>query len=345
MSDVKAKIVEFDLHSHPNADLLSIAKIRGTGWQCVVKTDGMIGKSLGVYIPIDAQVPVSHPTFKFLADKTKGEWFRIKTIRLRQQLSQGLLLPAPNGAKLGDDLTETLGVVRWDPPVPAKLAGDLVREPGNFQKYTSIENWKNYPSIFVDGDSVRITEKIHGTNYRFGYVSDGRIGGELTYCVGTHRTARHKEGKNLYSQTSVQLGLEEKMGTLVHRFCPVVHFIVFAEIFGRGVQDLTYGLKQTTGLRIFDVLIDHVYQPWEVVQEVALQLGVETVPILYCGPFSESTVLSFRDGGTTISSGGHMREGIVVTAEPEEFHPEIGRKIIKFISDDYLLRSGATDGH
>lgn len=257
------------------------------------------------------------------------------------------MLPAPEGAKLGDDLTDELGVIRWEPEVPTKLSGDLVSEPGNFQKYTSIENWKNFPIIFAEGDLVRITEKIHGTNFRFGHVSaDGRVDGEHTYCVGTHRTARAKDGKNLYSQTSVQLDLEAKIGTLVHRFSPEQNFVIFGEIFGRGVQDLTYGLNQTTNLRIFDVLVNHVYQPWEVVEEVAFHLGVKTVPLLYRGPYSEAIALSLRDGGgTTISGGNHMREGIVVTAEPESFHPEIGRKILKFISDEYLLRSGATDGH
>ena len=344
MTEIQAKIVEFDLLPHPNADLLSIAKLRDKEWQCVVKTSDMIDRKLGVYIPIDALVPVANPAFAFLTGQAKADGtFRIKTIRLRQQLSQGLLLPAPEGAQLGDDLTEALGVTRWEPVIPAHLAGDLIREPGNFQKYTSIENWKNFPNVFKEGDMVRMTEKIHGTNARFGFVDDGSVEG-MRYFVGTHRTARDKDGKNLYSEMSRKLELEEKIGQFAHNRGISAHLIVFGEIYGPGVQDLTYGLKGETGLRIFDILVDHQYQPWEVVQEVADHLKVETVPLLYRGPFRLDLALAHRDGKTTIGSA-HLREGIVVTADPDVFDPTVGRKMLKFISDDYLLRKGATDGH
>lgn len=342
MTEIKAKIVEFDLVPHENADLLSIALIRGSGWQCVVKTSDMLDKSLGLYIPIDAEVPVSNSMFSFL-DKGAGKPFRIKTIRLRGSLSQGLLLPAPEGAKLGDDLTEALGVTRWEPAIPTCLAGDMVREPGNFQKYTSIENYKNYPHIFQDGDLVRITEKIHGTNCRYGFVNDGSVSG-LKYFVGTHKTARDKDGTNLYSKIGRELQIEEKLTGMMNKNI-MHHFIIYGEIYGSSVQDLNYGCaKNEQQFRIFDVCVDHQYQSWSVVQEVAVRLGVETVPLLHIGPFSLEKALALRDGRTTLG-GGHVREGIVVTAEPETSHSEIGRKIIKFISDDYLLRKNATDGH
>lgn len=344
MTDVRAKVVEFDLHKHPDPEVkfLSIAKIRGKGWQCVVKTTDMKDARYGIYIPIDAEVPTTHPMFAFLDKKGDGKPFRIKTIRLRQQLSQGLLLPAPEGVKPGDDLTEQLGIARWEPTIPKHLAGDMVREPGNFQKYTSIENWKNFPDIFLEGDMVRITEKIHGTNCRFGFVDDGKIDG-MTYFVGTHKTARAKDGTNLYSEVSRNLQVEEKLQPLLKEFKPKQHFIVFGEIYGWNVQDLVYDCgKNQQQFRVFDVLIDHVYQPWSVIEKVASTLGVKTVPVLYRGRYNLGETLRLRDGKTTLREG-HVREGVVVTAEPETFHPEIGRKIIKFISDEYLLRKGEKD--
>lgn len=346
MTDIKAKVVEFELHPHPEADTLSIAIIKGTGWQCIVRTSDVIGKSLGVYIPIDAEVSVDVPQFSFLASQAKsGGKFRIKTIRLRNRLSQGLLIPAPENAKLGDDLTETLRVTRWEPPITSALVGgDQVREPGNFQKYTSIENQKNFPNVFDSNDMVRVTEKLHGTNCRFGFVNDGLEAG-LSYIVGTHKTARNKDGNNIYSRISRELKIEENLAVLVQKENPKIHFIVFGEIFGYGVQDLHYGCeKNKQSFRIFDVLVDHRYQTWEKVCEVATALGVATVPLLYRGGFDPSLLIQLRDGATTLGHG-HVREGVVVTAEPETTHPEIGRKIIKYISDDYLLRKGATDGH
>lgn len=345
MTEIKAKVVEFDLVPHKNADVLSIAMIKGSGWQCIVKTSDMIDKKLGVYIPIDAEVPVSNPIFAFLDKDKKGKPFRIRTIRLRGALSQGLLVPAPEGAILGDDFTETWGVTRWEPVIPTHLAGDMIREPGSFQKYTSIENYKNFPNVFLSGDQVRITEKLHGTNCRFGFVDDGTVAG-LRFFVGTHKTARDKTGDNLYSRVARALKIEENLAEVMTKLGSAKsHFIIYGEIYGYNVQDLTYGCaKNEQQFRIFDVSVDHQYQPWEVVQEVAAGLGVAIVPVLHRGSFSLETALALRDGLTTLGAA-HVREGVVVTAEPEATHLEVGRKIIKFISDEYLLRRNATDGH
>lgn len=344
MTEIKAQVVEFDLLPHPNADVLSIAKIRNKEWQCVVKTSDMVGKSIGIYIPIDALVPTSKPEFSFLADKSKSDGTaRIKTIRLRQKISQGLLINAPEGSVVGDDFTEALGVTRWEPAIPAMLAGDMVREPGNFQKYTSIENYKNFPNVFTENDNVVITEKCHGSNARFGLINDGT--NSLQYYVGTHKTARDKNGTNLYSKISQSLDIETKLRLIVDDYKPTIHFIIFGEIYGSGVQDLRYDCEVgEQKLRLFDVLIDHQYQPWVTVETIAKTIGIETVPVLYRGKYSVTKAMELREGKTTLG-GAHIREGIVVKSDPEDYDPEIGRKIIKFISDEYLLRKNATDGH
>lgn len=338
----RAKIVEFTLHKHPDADILSVAVIKNTGWQCVVKTEDFHGVKYGIYILIDSEVPTTNAMFAFLDKKGNKKPFRIKTIRLRQQLSQGLLIPAPEGAILDEDWTERLGVTRWEPVIPKHLAGDMVREPGNFQKYTSIENWKNFPTVFSNGDMVRVTEKIHGTNCRFGFVDEGKADG-LTYFVGTHKTARSIDGNNLYSEVSRKLRVEEKLRPLLNELAPKQHLLVFGEIYGWSVQDLVYDCaKNQQQFRIFDVLIDHAYQPWSMVERVAALLEVQTVPLMYQGPFDLEETLKMRDGKTTLG-GQHVREGVIVTSEPEMHHSEVGRKIIKFISDDYLLRKGEKD--
>jgi RNA ligase (TIGR02306 family) len=152
MTEIKAKVVKYDLRPHPNADVLSVAMVQGTGWQCIVKTDDAKDSDLGVYIPIDAEVDATMPEFTFLAPLAKNGKCRIKTIRLRGMISQGLLLPAPKDAKLGDDLTEALKVTRWEPPVNVHFAGDQIREPGVFARYTSITNIKYALSMFQDGE-------------------------------------------------------------------------------------------------------------------------------------------------------------------------------------------------
>jgi RNA ligase (TIGR02306 family) len=351
MSELKAKVVRYQTQTHPFADLLSIALVGGTGWQCVVGKDDIPGDKLGIYIPIDAEVPIDRPEFAFLAPKVKkGNLFRIKTIRLRGVLSQGLLIPLPPTTDLveGQDVTESLGVTRYEPPVPPHMSGDMVRSPGNFQKYTSIENFKNFPNVFKEGDIVRVSEKIHGTNCRYGFVNAGMVADDSTekleFFVGSHNTAKNVNGNNLYSRIARELNIKEKMQELLPEFGAKFNFLVFGEIYGFGVQDLHYGCeKNEQRFRIFDVLVDGQYQDFDTVVKVAKTLGVEVVPSCYRGPFDLGLILSLRDGTSLL--GKHVREGVVVVAEPEQVHQEIGRKMLKFISDDYLLRSGATDGH
>jgi RNA ligase (TIGR02306 family) len=342
MTEIKAKVVEYELEKHPNADTLSIAHVKETGWQCVVRTDDFAGKTKAIYFPIDALVSPSFPEFKFLDKNGKGKPQRIKTIRLRDVLSQGLLIPADENLPVGEDFTEHFNVQRYEPPIPACMSGDNVQEPSAFTKYTNIENYKNYPDVFVEGDNVIITEKIHGTNGRWAFVNEND---NLTYMVGSHKTAKKPDGETIYAQLAVQYGVEEKLKTLVERFQPKRNLIIFGEVFGWKIQDLNYGCKlNERQIRIFDFLLDDQYQSWDTLVEISDIIGIPTVPLLYRGPYSLSTAMSLRDGPTTLGQE-HMREGAVVKADPEAWCRVVGRKIIKFVSDEYLLRKGGTDSH
>jgi RNA ligase (TIGR02306 family) len=366
-----ARLVSFTLHKHPNADRLSIAKIDGTDWQCVTATDQWHGATSGqaVYIAIDALLDPTRPYFDFLKDKATKKFadgrpgHRLKTVRLRGALSQGMIIPVPDdeAAKLGDfphniDWTAALGIERYEPPIPAELRGDMVREPGAFARYTKIENAKNFPDLFAEGETVRVTEKIHGTNFRVGLVFDGTDGGPR-YMVGTHGTARDPNGTNLYSMMARKFLPEAGFRAAIAKVGPEgacwfkEHCIVFAEIYGHKVQDLHYGCKANEQqVRVFDVLVDHQYQSWESVQYVARLLGLETAPLLHEGPFEKEKVLALRDGASTLPDTTHVREGVVVTAMPEARVDDPatgfqGRKILKYISDAYLERKDARDGH
>lgn len=112
-----------DVITHPNADKLDIAFIGG--WQCVVKRDSVVAGELAIYAEIDSLLPLINPIFSFLGERKSNikvyndiAYSRIKTIRLRGEISQGLLLPIkdiPNSTelKIDDDLTELLGVLKY----------------------------------------------------------------------------------------------------------------------------------------------------------------------------------------------------------------------------------------
>ncbi len=119
-----------DIQPIVGADAIVVAKVKG--WNVVVKVNEYKVGDLAVYYEIDSFLPI-RPQFEFLRKSSykrmvSTEGFRLKTIKLRGQLSQGLLTPIPDGIlnpKEGDDLTEALDIVKYEHPIPAQLAGKI----------------------------------------------------------------------------------------------------------------------------------------------------------------------------------------------------------------------------
>jgi len=92
------------------ADLIETATV--LGWEIVVKKNEYKQGDLCCYIQIDTVVP-DKPEFEFLRERK----FRVRTIKLRKQISQGLIIPLPFGYwEEGDDLTEIVGVKKYEKP-------------------------------------------------------------------------------------------------------------------------------------------------------------------------------------------------------------------------------------
>jgi len=186
MSTLTVEVVEYSLEKHPNADTLSIAHI--AGWQCIVKTESFPQqKGLAVYVPIDAIADADHPLLHFLEGK------KVKTIKLRQVYSQGVLLSLEEVKKYlldtkkinehfhflpGVDLRELLEIRKWEPAksTDSRLKiGRAKRQNENekFHKYVDIEHYRKFIDHLKIGEPVCITEKLHGTSARFGLI-DGQ---------------------------------------------------------------------------------------------------------------------------------------------------------------------------
>lgn len=174
---------------HPNADKLELAIIGG--WQVVVGKDQFKAGDEIVYFEIDSLIPIS-PEFEFLrkyAYVNKGwlkdiipnaEGFRIRSIKLRGEISQGLIIPIPDqlrkGLKFGDfksheDIADYFGVVKYDPPVV--ISGNTnVGKKGNFPEFiikTKQERIQNIPkSVLQDAiankEKFEVTRKYHGSS-------------------------------------------------------------------------------------------------------------------------------------------------------------------------------------
>jgi RNA ligase (TIGR02306 family) len=165
-----------EIKPHNNADSLELAVV--DGWQVVVKKDEFKTGDKVVYFEVDSVLPVQEQ-YEFLrkccyVNKDWIEGFRLKTIKLRGELSQGLVLPCTYDVPDGVDVTELLGVKKWEPPVPAQLSG-LIK--GNFPTFipkTDQERIQNLPEIFSDKESEwEVTLKVDGSSMTVYWLDDG----------------------------------------------------------------------------------------------------------------------------------------------------------------------------
>lgn len=183
MSTINVKIVPVEIHEHNNADKLEIAVIGGEGgFACVVGLEQFKSGDLVIYIPPDSIVPENIRTH-LEQNKITIKDGRIRPIKIRGVLSEGLCLNPADWLEaqdivLDNDVTQTLGVEKYEPPPPR--GGGIFRSGMGinihyvnpaFPKYTSIENIKKYPRVLEEGEKVVVTKKAHGTNFRCGWAS------------------------------------------------------------------------------------------------------------------------------------------------------------------------------
>jgi RNA ligase (TIGR02306 family) len=344
MSTFRVEITRIDeILPHPHADRLELVRIRG--WKAVAARGAHAPGEAVVYIPEDAVVPEPVLEALGLTGKLAGkERNRVKAIRLRGELSQGLLMPVdvlhaltgPGDAEPGRDVAQALGIVKYEEPIPAHLAGKVVPWPTWMHKYTDIENIKNFPGVLREGEPVVFTEKLHGACAAFGM----RAGEEELFTASRNLCLAPDEG-SAYWRVAAELDIAAELRALLAA-TGAASATLYGEVLG--VQDLKYGLAgDTLGFRWFDVALDGEYQDYGGdAHRLLLERGLERVPLLYEGPFSEAVLAEHTDGATTLGAG-HVREGVVVRPASERYDVDsnLGRVILKSISGDYLTRKGA----
>ena len=169
-----------DIQPIVGADVIVVVSVKG--WKVVAKKDDYKVGDLAVYYEIDSFLPI-RPQFEFLRKssyKRMGliEGYRLRTIKLKNTISQGLLTPIPDGIldpKEGDDLTQVLDIVKYEPPIPAQLAGKIKGVFPSFIPKTDEERCQNLDMSLYAGERVYITEKLDGTSFSC-YFNNGVFG-------------------------------------------------------------------------------------------------------------------------------------------------------------------------
>lgn len=356
MATFEAVVLPVNIEAHSNADSLEIARIGE--YRSIVRKGDFKSGDLVAYIPEGAVLPDQLIAEMGLTGRLAGgDKNRVKAVKLRGVLSQGLCYPAREGWAPGSDVATELGIWKYEPVVPAGFSGELMSVGTHRTMKYDIENYKKYPDVFQDGELVVFTEKLHGTFAMFGVMSNDEqlsdayndtaylvVGSKGVAAQGLAFKVDSEANKNnLYVRTALELTLVERC---YNYFGDDKSVFIMGEIFGPGVQDLNYGLTKTE-FRVFDIYVGSPGKG-EFLNDVDLDtacagLKLARVPVIYRGPFSKEVLEKYTNGKETIS-GTHVREGVVVRAAVERRAnadlPCYDRAQLKSVSEGYLLRKG-----
>ena len=312
------------------ADAIVVAKVKG--WNVVVKKGEFNVGDLAVYYEIDSFLPV-RPQFEFLRKSSfkrmnSIEGFRLKTIKLRGQLSQGLLTPIPDGIldpKEGDDLTEALDIVKYEPPLPAQLAGKIKGVFPSFIPKTDeirIQNFESDVGFVPVGKRVYVTEKLDGTSFTC-YFNNGVFG-----VCGRNWELTETNDNSLWRMANM-LELKDKLTKLGKNIA------LQGELIGSHINGNLYGLSDhklffftgydiNTGMRM----------PFYILEWILFKLDLQMVPVIESVSIlpKEDIVdymLKYAEGKSVLNVDVD-REGVVVRGLEQEFS-------FKAISNVYLL--------
>ena len=345
-----AKIVKIDdVIPHPNADQLDI--VVWGGWNVIVRKNEFKAGDLCVACEIDSWVPNSLAPFLSKGQPpreyngVKGE--RLRTIKLRGQISQGLVLPLsalpykeshwyddPEDGLLkemtyvpyeaGDDVTEILSIQKYEAPIPACLSGVM---KGNFPSHTPktdelrIQSFTNEEIEELLTYTYIVTEKIDGSSFTsFSYNGNFGVCSRNLELIET-------EGNTLWAVAN-KYNLKNAL--------PVLGNIsISGEIVGPGIQKNPYNLKEHDVYVFYAWNIDtQEYLSESKLNEILTNLGMKRVPIIHdsleISSFTINDIITMADGKSALNPNTN-REGLV-------FKTDNRSKSWKIISNQFLLK-------
>jgi RNA ligase (TIGR02306 family) len=317
------------------ADMIELAVVNG--WKVVIAKD--VGHRAGdhvIYCEIDSFLPIK-PEFEFLRKssyKKMGdqEGFRLKTIKLRGQISQGLILPLSVfgdfswTAYEGLDVTERLGIVKYEPPIPAELAGKVKGYFPSFIQKTDEERVQNlvldYSNwTFSSQHQFYATEKLDGSSATY-YVKDGEFG------TCSRNLELEEDETNTFWKVARDLDLKAKLLSTGKNLC------VQGELIGEGVQGNPYKIKGQT-VKFFNAFDIDKHERLGLPEFLKLMndLELSTVPLMevFVLPNSVEELLKTAEGKSHLNHNTE-REGLVIRSKDMTIS-------FKAISNKFLLKN------
>lgn len=333
MSDIERKLasVQKIAEIKPIEGADRIVAYRINGWWVVDSKDKYEVGDYVVFCEVDSWIP--HELAPFLSkgkeprefEGVKGE--RLRTVRLRGQLSQGLILPLTvlprslgfeYAANEDEDVTKWLGIQKWERPIPAQLRG-LIK--GNFPSEIPKTDQERVQNIKIEeyiGPSYEVTEKLHGSSMTCYLDKEGEF-----HVCSRNLDLKYDEN-NTFWKAVIKCGVQHRM-----RAEGLRGVAIQGEICGQGLNGNNYGL----GLEwfVFDVyVVGDGYMPPKKRRDLVSKLGLKHVPVVEVFAELDYTIpelLEMVNGKSFIADC--LREGFVYKSED-------GGKSFKVISNEWL---------
>ena len=353
----------------PGAD--NIEQVIVGGWQAITKKGDYEVDDLVIVATTDAVIPQELSDAMNVTNYLrKGQ--RVRTVKLRGMYSECLIIPFVYAEKLthpkakwaeGTDMMDLFKIYKYEPPVREVVVsgGRKVKYKDNplFYVYHKFPNLKNVAGLFTEEDEVEISRKIHGTNARYGVVKKKKISlwdrvrkffgnewVEYEFVYGSHNVEKGSDsqgyyGTDVWKEVADKYNIKENLWTLFRNYKELGYvkegIIIYGEIFGPGIQkNYDYGLTELK-YNGFDVQIDGEY--CDVKSSFMLQsmLGLDYVPVLYYGKWSQEVQDSFVFNNY-IEGTKVPHEGVVIKHISGNRH-----KVAKVINPDYLIYGEKND--
>ncbi len=336
-----AKIVKIDsIRPIPDADSIECARVGG--WNVVIKRGDFAVGDIAIYCEIDSWIP--HELAPFLSkgsqprlyNDVRGE--RLRTVKLRGQISQGLLLKvagcfgdtvtvsAENATlfREGDDVTEALNIQKWEAPVPAQLAGQVRGLFPNFIPKTDQERCQNLVEQIsaAQGRRFEVTEKLDGSSMTCYLFND-----EFGVC--SRNLDLKQDSLNSFWRVAVEKNIEQRLRQLGSNLA------IQGELVGPGIQNNLYKLSQLEFF-VFDVydISAAEYLSAHRRQQLVKQLELNHVPVIdndFQLDHNVDQLLALAEQTSQLNARSE-REGVV-------FKEIAGKMTFKAISNRFLMKT------
>ena len=327
------------------ADRIELAHV--LGWQCVVNKGQFQPMDVGVYFEIDSFLPI-RPEFEFMRASSykktdiMGEGFRLRTMKFRGQISQGLLLPVgsfpeiPEGTELGSDVSDLLGVRKWEIEERATTGGTVIGNLPYDIPHTDETRVQENPDLIsaFSGLEYYISTKMDGSSHSIGIDENG-------FHVAGHNFEYKDDGSSSFYELVKARGYKEKIEAFA-RQNRLTTFTVQGEFCAPGIQRNRLRLARPEWY-VFTVRENGARVGLARMLQVCEALGFDHVPIEEIGedlPSKYPSVDALLERADGDYPNGGKKEGIVIRPTEPVFCPLISASLsMKVVSNSYLLKN------